>query len=410
MTRSRRLLRQTLTIARRDFVATVFTPIFLIFLLAPVLMGSLSAIGGMGAASATRSAEGKTRIVAIVPADAERAIAATDTRLRAAFRNRDEAPAPLTMLAPATDPARQARAAFDAKDYDAVAVLYGPLDRPHVLQSPVAGRSADYLGLLAAEALADRALGGHRPTVTLTKTVVQRDHGSSGGRHQAAFFAVLGVFFVTIVLASQMVGTMAEERNNKVIEVLAAAVPLEAVFVGKLIGMLGVACLFVGFWATVIGQVSTLLPPGPHAALADFAPAIGGTAFTIIYLLYLVMAFLLLGAVFLAVGAQATTMREIQLMSLPLTIIQFAVFGLASAAASAPGTWLATGAELFPLSSPSAMAAHAANLRGLWPHLAALAWQAMWVSLFVVVGARLFRRGVLQSGSGKAKRRRGKAN
>ena len=39
MSNARRLIRQTLTIARRDFVATVFTPTFLIFLFAPLTDG-----------------------------------------------------------------------------------------------------------------------------------------------------------------------------------------------------------------------------------------------------------------------------------------------------------------------------------------------------------------------------------
>src|SRR3546814_3184020 len=73
------------------------------------------------------------------------------------------------------------------------------------------------------------------------------------------------------------------------------------------------------------------------------------------------MAYMLLGAVFLGVGAQASTIREIQMLSLPITILQVAMFGWASAAASSPGTWVATAAEIFPLSSPFAMAAHAAN-------------------------------------------------
>jgi len=51
MSRLPRSLRQMLTIARRDFIATVFTPIFLLFLFAPALMGSLSALGGMSAAA-----------------------------------------------------------------------------------------------------------------------------------------------------------------------------------------------------------------------------------------------------------------------------------------------------------------------------------------------------------------------
>jgi ABC-2 type transport system permease protein len=45
-----------------------------------------------------------------------------------------------------------------------------------------------------------------------------------------------------------------------------------------------------------------------------------------------------------------------------------------------------------------AMLARAAELPGLWPHLAALAWQLLWVALILRVGARLFRRTVLNSG------------
>ncbi len=62
----RRLIRQTLTIARRDFVATVFTPMFLVFLFTPVLMLSFGLIGGMGASSVTSASVEKASIVAIV--------------------------------------------------------------------------------------------------------------------------------------------------------------------------------------------------------------------------------------------------------------------------------------------------------------------------------------------------------
>ncbi|WP_331044163.1 ABC transporter permease [Sphingomonas sp.] len=206
-----------------------------------------------------------------------------------------------------------------------------------------------------------------------------------------------------------MVGTMAEERNNKVIEVLAAAVPLEAVFLGKLLGMFGVAVLFVGFWGTVAGNVGALLPPAMAAGLGGLSPAVGAPMFALLFAGYFTMAYLLLGSVFLGIGAQASTPREIQMLSLPITILQMAMFGLASAAAARPGSWVATVAEIFPLSSPFAMAGHAASLPGLWPHAAALAWQALWVAIFIIIGARLFRRGVLQSGSAQPFWRRRKA-
>jgi ABC-2 type transport system permease protein len=46
------------------------------------------------------------------------------------------------------------------------------------------------------------------------------------------------------------------------------------------------------------------------------------------------------------------------------------------------------------------MAARAADKPDLWPHVAALGWQALWVAIAITIGARAFRRGVLKSGSG----------
>ena len=404
----RRTIRQTLTIARRDFIATVFTPIFLLFLFAPVIMGSFGAIGGMGAASVAGGASDRARIVAIVPDRLARPIAEADTRLRGVFRE-DEAPPALTTLTPKADVAAQARSAFAAKDYDATAVLYGPLDAPTILYGPRGSRAVDYLTLLAGQTLTADRLGGAVPRVTVTKTPIQRRGASAGGQHQSAFFATFGIFFLTLFLSGQVVGTMAEERNTKVIEVLAAAVPLESVFFGKLLGMFGVALLFVAFWGTVIGQIGALMPPMMRAGIGELAPAVGGPMFVVLFGAYFTTAYLLLGSIFLSVGAQASTMREIQLLSLPVTILQVAMFGTAAAAISGGG-WLRTAVELFPLSSPYAMAGHAANSPELWPHAAAIAWQLLWVAIFITVGARLFRRGVLQSGSAKPRWRRAKAN
>jgi len=393
-----RTLRQALTIARRDFIATVFTPIFLLFLFAPVIMGSFGAVGGLGAASVADGRADRSRIVAILPDRDARTIAEADTRLRAVFRRDDEAPPELTTLHPDDRGAAQARAAFAAKDYEAVAVLYGPIDRPQVMYGPRGSRAADYLGLLAAETVAAQRLDGAVPRITAVRTAMQRPGGSAGNRRQSASFAVFGVFLLNLFLASQVVGTMAEERNNKVIEVLAAAVPLESVFLGKLLGMFGVAILFVCFWGTIIAQLGALLPPEVASALAIQA-AVGMPAFIALFVLYFTMAYLLLGSAFLVVGAQASTPREIQMLALPISVLQMGMLALALAGTARPGSWVATLAEMFPLSSPFAMAGRAATAPELWPHVAAIAWQLLWVSIFITLGARLFRRGVLQSGS-----------
>ncbi|MEH3046545.1 ABC transporter permease [Sphingomonas adhaesiva] len=397
MTRLHRQIRQTLTIARRDFIATVFTPVFLLFLFAPLIMVSFSSLGALGAINATKGNAQAERIVAILPPGEARALAAADARLRPLLGG-DHRPPSLQLRPPEGDPEAQARRALTNPHVDVAAVLRGSLDRPVILHDAGDGDAARYLAAAARDAAL--ALRAPVPGEAVLERVA-RAAPSPQARGASGFFAVFGIFFLTLFLSGQVVGTMAEERNNKVIEVLAAAVPLESVFLGKLLGMFGVALLFVAFWGVVVTQVGALLPGDMGADLAALAPAVGKAGFVMLFGAYFTTAYLLLGSVFLGVGAQASTMREIQMLSLPITVLQVAMFALASAAVANPGTPLALAAELFPLSSPFAMAGRAASSPEVWPHVAALAWQLLWVSLFIVTGARAFRRGVLQSGSAR---------
>ncbi|OJU16290.1 MULTISPECIES: ABC transporter permease [unclassified Sphingomonas] len=386
-----RALRQTLTIARRDFVATVFTPIFLLFLLAPVIMGSFATIGSLGAMNASAGSAAKARLVAIAPAREAALLRDADAALRPLFP-RDARPPTLEIRAPSGHAAAP-REMLASAGTDVEAVLTGPLDRPQIVRAGDARHDAAYLA-----ALADRALRMSRDPAARSVpeiSIAPRGAPSAGGRSASGFLAVFGVFFLTLFLSGQVVGTMAEERNNKVIEVLAAAVPLESVFLGKLLGMFGVAAMFVAFWGVVLSQIGAMLPDGLDA----FTPAVGLVPFALLFVAYFTMAYLLLGSVFLGVGAQASTMREIQMLSLPITIVQVAMFGLSSAAAANPDAPIALVAAVVPLSSPFAMAGRAAIEPEIWPHLLALGWQALWVAIFIMIGARLFRRGVLQSGS-----------
>jgi len=113
---------------------------------------------------------------------------------------------------------------------------------------------------------------------------------------------------------------------------------------------------------------------------------------------YFMMSYLLLGSVFLGIGGQASTAREVQTLSMPVTMAQVVVFAVAATAVGSPDSPRALAAAVFPLSSPFVMIARAAELPELWPHLVAIAWQALWVGLILRVAARIFRRSVLKSG------------
>jgi ABC-2 type transport system permease protein len=219
----------------------------------------------------------------------------------------------------------------------------------------------------------------------------------------------VGLFFLSLMLSTMLLSQLIEEKSNKIIEVIAAAVPIDSLFVGKLFAMLAASILGVIVWISAGALLIELVKSGGVETLPP--PAVGWPGFLLLAVLYFGMNYLLLGAVFLTIGAQASTVREVQTMSMPVTFGQVLIFGLASTAIGAPNAPEALAAAIFPLSSPMVMLARGAEDSAWWPHLAALAWQALWVALILKVGARLFRKTVLKSGprSRRWRRWRGRA-
>ena len=393
-------------VARRDFLAIVATPTFLLFLLAPLFMIGMGLAGGMGASQLADSARGAGRIVVVADAADAEALRDADARLRAAMP-REPATLVVRIATPAADPIAIAR----EKGSDTYAVMSGPLAAPRIVEREPESASGRYLSLLAGEVIRARAAGD------LPAVAPRFESLSSGGtsialQQSLGFGAVFVIFLLTLLLAGQTVSSLAEEKGNKVIEILAAAVPLESVFLGKLLGFLGVAILFIAFWVVMAfaggfvaaaqmdpAMLDTAGRAGKATAALSSMPATGWGFFLGIGFVYFILSFLLLGAVFLGVGAQAATVREIQMLSLPITIFQVGMFSLSAAAASAPGSTLATFAQIFPFSSPLAMAARAATDEAKSIHLLALGWQALWVALVIFISVRLFRAGVLSGRS-----------
>lgn len=395
------IVSQTMVIARRDFMAIVATPTFLLFLLAPLMMIGFAMIGGASAGAFISGAESQARMVAVVPAEELAAFQSADARLRPISGGRDGPPRLVFMTSD-----DHGRDVVDALRGDAniLALLHGPAARPTIDERKAQSFEGRYLASVA-EIVAREGAGAvaapvSRPAFSTLTTTGPVRSAQSG----LAYGAVFTIFFLTLLLASQAVGMLAEEKSNKVIEILTAAVPLEAVFFGKLIGMLGVALLFITFWGTVMAvgaSVAVLQLPANAMQLSAITPALGWPAFLLLGLFYFLAAFLLLGAVFLGIGALASTVREIQMLSLPVTLFQVGMFAMSSAAANAPGSGIAHFAQWFPWSSPFAMAARGAADAALWPHLLALGWQALWIAITIAVSVRLFRRGVLRSGGSR---------
>lgn len=391
---------QVRVVAYRDFKAVAGTPLFLLFLLTPLLMALMGALGGGGAQYAANASNQTARIAIFVQPDALARFKAADAALRPLTKG-DIALPKLAYIPShgAADPAI-ARQLLATPGTHYEAILTGPTTRPIILST--SDRQARYLAALA-DHVARSSRAGLAPSeqASIAKIEVTKNGGSTQrARLGAGYAAVFILFLLTLLLSAQAVGTFAEEKSNKILEILAAAASLEAIFLGKLVGMYAVAMLFIGFWGTVSALGLTTLLGLAGVNDLGLGLAVGMPMFLALGLVYFTLSFFLLGAVLLGVGAQAPTVRDIQMLSLPITFFQIGMFALASSAASQPGSTMAHFAEIFPFSSPFAMAAHGATDPALWPHAVAILWQILWVAITIRVAAALFRRGVLRSGPG----------
>jgi ABC-2 type transport system permease protein len=394
-------------IARRDFIAVLFSRTFLFFLLGPLFPFIVGGLAGSITGEVMREADTVAVGVAMNDADTAAMIAAS-TSLSAQLGG---AVPPLEAVREAaSDPAFDARSYLEQRRGNYAVIVTGTLAAPQVVgTAQQAERWRGAIELIAANAMQAAPAAIPQATSELVASSAASDRSNRIATAQAG---QLLLFLLTMLLAGMVLSNLVEEKANKIIEILAAAIPMDAVFMGKLFAMLAVsmvgitvwgACAFT-FWALAGEAVSA----GTGTDLANLpAPAVGWPLFVVLGITYFAMAYLLLGALFLTIGAMASTVREVQTLSMPVTMLQLLVFFLAAYTITQPGSALEKAAMIFPLSSPFAMLARAAMDEALWVHAAALAWQGLAVVGIVKGGSLLFRKRVMKSGgAGRARKPR----
>jgi ABC-2 type transport system permease protein len=398
------LLEAAWVIARRDFVASVFSKTFILFLLAPVILFAFAFFFGTMADAQDQAASQPS--VALV-ADTDTAAAIGEARQRLVAGTSEQSFPILRTVAPAENVPVQAQQLLADQEAAYSAVLSGTLQHP-ILTGPtkVDGYVARRLQLLVDEARRTAALqgaGAAPPPIELERVVTEQAAGNLQMiRRGIARGGQTLIFIVTMLLATLLLSTLVEEKSNKVIEVLAAAVPLDAVFLGKLLAMLGISLVGLSLWVGMAALAYTFFLQifQDWVTLPQISPAVGWPIWIVLALFYYTMNFMLLGALFLGIGGQASNIREIQTISMPVTLLQLMVLLLAMNVVGGDSGPLALTAYIVPFSSPMAMIAFASESESLWPHLLALAWQALWVVMIIRVSSRLFRMTVLKSTSG----------
>ncbi|RJY09492.1 ABC transporter permease [Aurantiacibacter aquimixticola] len=390
------LWRAAWVMARRDFSAILFSRTFIFFLLGPLFPIVIMALAGGVGAQVQSEASGADVGIAMESRNVDAMLEARDALAEQIPGAIPEMVA-IARLAPGET--YDARAVLEDAQGSLAAVVTGTPEAPVLTATP--GRIARWQGTIGL--VAARATEGAPVQYPPVGTSVVETSGAAetSGRLRTAQGGQLLLFLLIMLLASMVLSNLVEEKGNKIIEILAAAIPMDAVFLGKLFAMLGISVVGIVVWVGT--GASILLASG--MSLSDLAnPGVGWTMFFLLFAAYFAMGYLLLGSIFLAVGSLATTVREVQTLSMPATMFQILVFFFASLAVTDRGGWIEYTAMAFPLSSPFAMVARAATEDALWTHVLALAWQAMWVAIFIRIGAGLFRRRVMKSGPREARR------
>ena len=385
-------------IARRDFIAVLLSRAFLFFLLGPLFPAFVGGLAGAIGGEVQREAVSVEIGLAMNPHDNAAMFDAGQQlipRLGPALPTLREVPKA------AGDPAFDAKGFMEARRGNYAAIVTGTLAAPKLVGTE--GQLRRWEGPVS-------LIAGHAATAAPTvfpevagEVVTTSAAAERSSRIQTAQIAQMLLFLLTMLLAGMVLSNLVEEKANKIIEILAAAIPMDAVFMGKLFAMLGVSFVGIGVWGLAtfglwsVGSDAIIAATGVDIARLP-APAVGWPLFIALGVIYFAMAYLLLGALFLTIGAMANTVREVQTLSMPVTMMQLMVFFLAAYTIKQPGSGLELAAIAFPLSSPFAMLARAAMEPGVWVHAVALVWQAVAVLAIVKGGSLLFRKRVMKSG------------
>ncbi|HLJ93555.1 MAG TPA: ABC transporter permease [Gemmataceae bacterium] len=214
---------------------------------------------------------------------------------------------------------------------------------------------------------------------------------------QAAHFLmpaglIMLMFLLIMVGATPLMQGVVEEKMQRIAEVLLGSVRPFELMLGKLFGMIGVsltiAALYLAgaYWAAY------------RYGFAEYLPA----SLLLWFIVYQVLAVLMYGSLFIAIGAACTDMKETQSLLMPVMMLAcLPLFVLLPVIESPNGTF-ATAISFVPSATPMLMVSRLAVPPGIawWQPFTGVAVVLLATALCVYAAGRIFRVGILMQGKG----------
>ena len=206
-------------------------------------------------------------------------------------------------------------------------------------------------------------------------------------------FMLIMLMFMTIMTgATPLMQGVVEEKMQRIAEVLLGSVPPFQLMLGKLLGMtavsltIGAVYLTGAYWAA------------HHYGYAEYA----SPSLLAWFLVFQTLAALMYGALFIAIGAACSDMKETQSLLLPVMLLACLPMFVMTNVIQEPNGPIATGLSFFPFATPMLMIARQAIPPGLpwWQPFAGMLVVLAATIVCVYVAARIFRVGILMQGKG----------
>jgi ABC-2 type transport system permease protein len=202
---------------------------------------------------------------------------------------------------------------------------------------------------------------------------------------------MIGLMYISIMSsAPQLLNSVIEEKMSRISEVLIASVTPFQLMMGKLIGSGAVSVLLALIY--VAGGLA-------FAAYYDYLSAVtpGMLAW---FALFLALAVMIFGSIFVAIGAACTDLKDSQNMMMPVMLLIMLPMLTWGAVMRAPDGMMAVGLSLIPTAAPFLMMLRIALQPGppLWQILLSVALMAAFSVLSVWAAGKIFRTGLLMQG------------
>ena len=204
--------------------------------------------------------------------------------------------------------------------------------------------------------------------------------------------AILMLMYITIMSsAPQLLNSVIEEKMSRIIEVLIGSVTPFQLMLGKLIGGAAASILLAAIY--MAGGLAVAQYWGGYASA--ITPAILAW-----FLLFLVMALFIFGAMFVAIGAACNDLKDSQNMMTPVMLLAMLPIFAAGTVLRAPDGTLATVLSLLPTAAPFLMMLRISLQPGppAWQVVVSVAAMACTAVAVVWAGGKIFRTGVLMQG------------